>query len=1120
MAKANIPLLAWNRGIIDPRALARVDLDRTRLSAEVMTNWLPKSQGEMTIRPGTKYSGSSLNDTGAYWIEFVAATDDTALIELTGGKMRVWVPSDTGKNWETPVQDSVPVPLARPAVGTTVSLSDTGWEDASTGGVVLISQADLIPAMTGATTSGVTISASTENASGGFQAWKAADNTINTVWSDTGTNGGTLPSWWNVDFGAGNAQTVRSYTVRSGDLSNYLDNAPKTWRLIGSNYDTGTFATDTGKWALEDERTTETGWALSEQRLYDLTDTGTADAWRHWRLYVTAVDGDTELVISEVEMFAEPSATQVTFSSGVLTLNATAKGSLAKVAKHIVVDTGDRDVEHSFVVHVSQGPITFRAGSSSGNDDYISETSLGTGYHNLAFTPDTDVYVTIQSDEDINRVVQSFDIGDTGTVELTAPWSANAVDYIRYDQSADVVYVDNEFVDPHKIERRGTGRSFSVVEYRPNNGPFLAGATSSARLNVAARSGNTTLTSDIPFFKSGHVDALFRLTHDGQSGRFYLGAKEATTDVIEMTGISDTGTTPGATNERRIVFSVDTGLPYKGTIVLERSFDGPDFGFKEVTSNFITSGSGSDTGSFTTTIDDDDDNVTIWYRARMSEWDSGAAEVNVTYKNGSVTGIGRVTAFNSNTSVDFEILKRFSDTGSTDVWEEGAWSGVRGYPGSVAFHEGRLAHAGKANVWLTVSDDFENFDSDVVGDAGPISKTLGSGPVDSVFYLISLLRLVAGTAGAEIAIKSSSLDEPLTPSNSSAKPFSTQGSANIQARKVDNKGIFVQRSGQRAYSVGFGQDYASVSDYESRDLTALAPRILKPGVKSIAVQRQPDTRIHFVLNDGTVAILTFEPQEEILAWSMWKTDTGTDSAVERAMVLPDENEDNVYYHVRRTIGGATKRYLEKWARETECLGDTGLSWLADCAISSTDTGASLTRVGFDHLAGQTVTGWANDTGQSNSVGRDLTPDDTGGDQQLLAIDTGGDLTLTDSGVKHVVAGLPYEPLYKGAKLAYGAQGGTALAQRKRVPQMGLVLYQAHNNGLYFGGDTGHLDPLPRILDEGAEVDADKIFEALDTEAITFDDYHGTDSRIILKGRAPRPMTVLAAVPTVDTNEDL
>src|SRR3990167_7519025 len=95
MPKVNADLLAFNRGLVSPLALARTDVERTRLSASVFSNFLPKTQGAMRLRPGSKYLGSSYNDSGAAWVEFVAATDDVASLELTDLRMRVWEDGDT-----------------------------------------------------------------------------------------------------------------------------------------------------------------------------------------------------------------------------------------------------------------------------------------------------------------------------------------------------------------------------------------------------------------------------------------------------------------------------------------------------------------------------------------------------------------------------------------------------------------------------------------------------------------------------------------------------------------------------------------------------------------------------------------------------------------------------------------------------------------------------------------------------------------------------------------------------------------------------------------------------------------------------------------------------------------
>jgi hypothetical protein len=330
--KANILFPAWNRGLVSPKSLGRVDLDRTKLSAEVMNNWLPSTQGSMQLRPGTKYFGSSLNDTGAEYLEFVASTDDVALVELTHQKMRIWLGEDAHEL-------SL---LSRPKVDTQVSLSDTGWSNASTGGAFATAATDVIPDMTGPTTNGVTITASSQNTSvvNGGEAWAAADDSNGTRWMDTGNGKTTLPSWWNVDFGSADTgawPAVTSYSLRP-DGGGSLDNAPNTWRLLTGNYDTGTFATDTGKWTLVDERSNETGWSASERRTYERpdVDTGTVEKQRHWRLHFTAIDGGSDyLMVNEIEMFTAAAAQQVKLQGGALYFNASAVGSKA-IAKALV----------------------------------------------------------------------------------------------------------------------------------------------------------------------------------------------------------------------------------------------------------------------------------------------------------------------------------------------------------------------------------------------------------------------------------------------------------------------------------------------------------------------------------------------------------------------------------------------------------------------------------------------------------------------------------------------------------------------------------------------------------------------------------------------------------------
>ena len=98
-------LLAFNRGLVSPYALARVDLKRMALSAQTQTNWLPRVLGAMSLRNGTRLVRPTRNDLYAVHIPFVFSISDTATLEFTDGTMRVDVGGEI---------------LTYPAVSTTV----------------------------------------------------------------------------------------------------------------------------------------------------------------------------------------------------------------------------------------------------------------------------------------------------------------------------------------------------------------------------------------------------------------------------------------------------------------------------------------------------------------------------------------------------------------------------------------------------------------------------------------------------------------------------------------------------------------------------------------------------------------------------------------------------------------------------------------------------------------------------------------------------------------------------------------------------------------------------------------------------------------------------------------
>jgi hypothetical protein len=392
-----------------------------------------------------------------------------------------------------------------------------------------------------------------------------------------------------------------------------------------------------------------------------------------------------------------------------------------------------------------------------------------------------------------------------------------------------------------------------------------------------------------------------------------------------------------------------------------------------------------------------------------------------------------------------------------------------------------------------VSDDFYNFNPDTLGDSGPINRTVGSGPVDDINWLLPLQRLIIGAEGAEHSVRATSFDEVLTPSNFNIKEASTQGSSSAIAVKIDSRGVFVQRGGTRLFELAFS---AEVGDYTSVEDTLVVPDIGEPGIVHVAVQRLPDTRVHCVREDGSVAVLVHNHVENVLCWVLVETD----GIVEDAAVLPGDVEDNVYYTVNRTIDGVTKRYLERWALESEARGAT-ITKTSDSYLVYEGPGVT-TLTGLSHLEGKTVVVWGN--------GKDL------GTKTVV----GGQITTISEAVTTAVVGLAYTAQWKSTKLAHISKEGEAiqLTHPKRITQVGFVLADAYDQSLTFGPDFDTMDDMP--LYENAEEVGSDTRTAYDEELIEFPGEWGSDSRLCIQATAPRPVTVLAAVLAFETEEKM
>jgi hypothetical protein len=889
MPKQNNTLLAFNRGIISRLGVARTDLNRAAMSAETMTNWLPRVLGSMSIRPGMEYIGATADNAKSKTFPFIFASDDLAAVEITEGVMRVWVDDE------------------------------------------LVTRETVTAAITN-----------------------------------------------------------------------------------------GSFTSNLTGWTDSDEVGATSDWLTGG--------------------YMTLLGDGTNAAIRDQ-----------------------------------TVTVNEANTEHALRITINSGPVTLRVGSTSGGDEYITETSLGTGTHSLTFTPTGNFYIRLQSRLDYTTIVDSIAVESAGTMELTVPWQEEDLPYIRMVQSGDIMYVACDGYQQRKIERR-SATSWSVVLYAPETGPFRNLNTGPVTITPSALTGDITLTASATLFRSSHVGALFKIQSSGQTVSESINAQNVFSDPIRVSGV-----------EGQRSFGITITGTFSATLTLQYSVGEP--------------GNWVDVTTYTTELStsylDGLDNQIIYYRigVKTGAFTSGPVVATLSYTSGSITGIARVTAYTSGTVVNAVVLTDMGAVTASSDWWEGAWSSYRGWPSAVTLYEGRLWWAGNDFMYGSISDAYEDFDADYEGDAGPIVRSIGEGPVENIAWLLPLNRLMVGTTStaANVAAlkidgnnplsgRSSSFDEPLTPTNFNLKNTSVGG-------------MFVQRSRQRLLSLNFD---VNESDYMPEDLTIAVPDLNEAGIAHIAVQYMPDMRVHCVRDDGTVAIMVRDKAENVICWVEFETD----GYVEDVYVLPGDLEDLVYYTVRRTINGSTVRYHEKWALLSECRGQP-VAKLAD-AFGYYSGSETTTITGLSHLEGEEVVcwGWNTTTPFTNDDG-----DEVGKDFGTFTVSSGQITGLSDA-VTNACVGLAYTASFKSAKQAFAAAMGTPLNQTKKIDQVGFILADTHKLGLRFGPDFDTLDDLP--LTEGEEdVGDDHIWVEYDKDMTAFPGEWNTDSRFCLEGAAPRPVTVLA-----------
>lgn len=273
------------------------------------------------------------------------------------------------------------------------------------------------------------------------------------------------------------------------------------------------------------------------------------------------------------------------------------------------------------------------------------------------------------------------------------------------------------------------------------------------------------------------------------------------------------------------------------------------------------------------------------------------------------------------------------------------------YPSVVGYHQQRMVFGASKSfpqrVWMSRTGDFHNFSySDPAQDDDGLEFDLASREVNKIRHLVSLRELLVLTSGAEWAIGANS-DSGITPNSFSAVPQSYVGTNEVIPAVYGNTALYIQARGGKLATLA----YNYVSDgFQPQDVSVLSSHLLRGyTIKDQAFTLAPNGVLWMVRNDGVLLGFTFLPDQQVYAWHRHDTD----GEVESVVSVPEGDEDVLYLIVKRTINGATKRYIERmesrqltkyasgdYAYDRAFFVDCGLSYDGRQTATATLTGGT------------------------------------------------------------------------------------------------------------------------------------------------------------------------------------
>lgn len=656
--------------------------------------------------------------------------------------------------------------------------------------------------------------------------------------------------------------------------------------------------------------------------------------------------------------------------------------------------------------------------------------------------------------------------GDTYlNIELATPFEEADLPNLRFIQSIDVMYITSGKYPVKRIMRYAED-DWRIEDMQFN--PPAFGELNKDEGNYITPSGTTgtiTLTATKDTFNSDMVGDWMKIEQQVTGNT----VTQKTTGTSAAITIGDT-------------WKIITHGTWTGSVTIEKSMDNGATWHQERKYTSSDDYNPTESGS-----------VEDYCLMRLNlEITSGNCTADLSSYPYTHTGHVKITAVTNSKNATAVVQDSLGSTEKTLDWYLAAWSKANGYPIACMFFQDRLVFAGSSSnpsrIWMSKTGDYGNFGIDkeagTVTDDSAITADLINLKAYSIKHVDAGTDLIIMTEGNEWTISGT---DTVTPSSITPRNQQNYGCNDTIPIRVSNRVVYVQRRGSIIRDMGYSYDTDS---YIGTDLTLLAKHLIrKHEIEYSASTQEPDSFLYFVRDDGVLICLTYVPDQRVYAW--WHVIT--DGCFEAITSTAQTNNDVVYTIVKRTINGVTKRYIEKFAIETD--SDSQQDYImTDCTKVYNSADEPISELtGLDYLEGKEVY---------------IMADGYLHDKKTV---TNGKITLPTPANK-VYVGLPYTMIIEQPNFDITTQDSGNMQGRMKFLSSCILRLQKSNGGRV-GTDKDNLVSI-RYDSEYMQIDDDTNILFSGDKDISLSGGFEKNGRIYIKHEEPYPFSLSAIIRSV------